>query len=667
MYTSAELQMLRNADPGVRIPGIDTPAGDPVAPASLKPLSSISTSPTAPVRYDAKDNEVLVTQAGVTLSGYNFGSATVNVEADNVSITDSLFTATNGTDTGYGYAGSVVAGHGATNTTVSDCTFSSGGAASPLGAFIISTGKVTITGNRLIDAPADAIDVSVGGGVISGNYFSGAGYSSTGLHPDAIWISNSTAPLVVSNNFIDESANPNSINPTNDCIRITAELGSVSNVTVKGNFLLGGETSVDAGNALEGGTCSAISVTGNYLGFAIAYAFLPGPHEGVTTSGDVVFDYTNPVYSSAAWAAYEKAGLPTKSLLVSTGGSTVNNTNPGPTTLYGSPGGRLFGAFSETNFVGGFGRQETFGGQGGNVFTYLSPADSTAADPDLVFSFDPAKDVVDLSHIDANLTAAGVQGFTFIGANAFTAAGAQVRVQLDPTHGDTIVQATLAGDTTPDLQIQIAGLVPLTAGNFALTPGQSQTDFANAAALSVSHVDSGSALECLYANVKGKAYSSYSAFFGQWFGTAGVDDLNLSATSNQIDIDQNGVKLTRAGAVESLAIGNGTFALASHANETIEAANGGAETFAFSSVYGKETIAGFAPSGTTADTLVLSKSDFSYLTATMSQSQDLAAVLSHAASGANGVTIADTRGDSVALVGVLASTLTTHPGAVKFV
>ena len=51
----------------------------------------------------------------------------------------------------------------------------------------------------------------------------------------------------------------------------------------------------------------------------------------------------------------------------------------------------------------------------------------------------------------------------------------------------------------------------------------------------------------------------------------------------------------------------------------------------------------------------------------MSQSQDLAAVLSHAASGANGVTIADTRGDSVALLGVLASTLTTHPGAVKFV
>ena len=291
----------------------------------------------------------------------------------------------------------------------------------------------------------------------------------------------------------------------------------------------------------------------------------------------------------------------------------------------------------------------------------------SAADPDLVFSFDPAKDVINLSPIDANLTAAGVQAFAFIGTNAFTGAGAQVRYQLDPTNGDTIVQATLAGDTTPDWQIQIAGLVPLATSNFALTSSQSQTDFANGAALSVAHVDSGSALECLYTNVKEKAYSSYSSFSSAWYGTAGADDLNLSATSNQIDVYQNGLTLTRAGTAETLAIGNGSFTLAGHANETIQTANGGAETFAFRSIYGKETIDGFAPAGASADKLVLSKSDFSYLTSAMSPSQDLAAVLSHATSGANGVTIVDTRGDSVALVGVAASTLTANPGALKFV
>ena len=620
MYTSAELQLLRNMDPGVRLPGIDTAAGNPLSTGSLKSLSSISTSSTAPFHYIAADNEVVVTQAGATLSGYNFGSATVNIEADNVTIEDSSFTATAGIDTGCGVVCSVAAFHGATNTTVSDCTFNSNGVASPLASFIGSNGKVTITNNRLIDAPSDAVDVS-GGGVVSGNFFSGAGYSSTGLHPDAIWITDCTAPFVVSGNFIDESTNPNSVNGVNDCIRITAELGSVSNVAVSGNFLVNGETSIDAGNALQEGTCSNISITGNYMGFAKGYAFLPGPNEGVAASGNVVFDYTNPSYSTTAWAAYQKAGLPTKNLLISTNGSSVQNANTVPTTLYGSVGGRLYGGFSETNFVGGFGRQETFGGQGANIFTYLSPADTTAADPDLVFSFDPAKDVINLSPIDANLTAAGVQAFAFIGTNAFTGAGAQVRYQPDPTNGDTIVQATLAGDTTRDWQIQIAGLVPLATSNFALTSSQSQTDFANGAALSVAHVDSGSALECLYTNVKGKAYSSYSSFSSAWYGTAGADDLNLSATSNQIDVYQNGLTLTRAGTAKTLAIGNGSFTLAGHANETIQTANGGAETFAFRSIYGKETIDGFAPAGASADKLVLSKSDFSYLTTAMSPSR----------------------------------------------
>ena len=260
-----------------------------------------------------------------------------------------------------------------------------------------------------------------------------------------------------------------------------------------------------------------------------------------------------------------------------------------------------------------------------------------------------------------------MQSFSFIGANAFTSAGAQVRVQLDSANDTTLVQATLAGDTAPDFQIQIAGLVPLTAANFALTSSQSQTDFANGAALAVSHVDSGSALECLYANVKGKSYSSYSSFYSQWFGGVGADDLYLNATSNQLDLYQNGLTLTRAAGAESLAIGSGSFQLAYHADETIQAANGGAETFVFRSAYGKETIDGFAASGTAADTLVLSKSDFSYLTASMSQSQDLAAVLSHATSSAGGVTIADTKGDSLALAGVSAATFTAHLSAVKFV
>ena len=69
----------------------------------------------------------------------------------------------------------------------------------------------------------------------------------------------------------------------------------------------------------------------------------------------------------------------------------------------------------------------------------------------LITGFDPAKDVIDLSHIDADLTAAGLQSFTFIGTNAFTSRrrAGELSVRSDPQL--TTVQATLAGDITPDL------------------------------------------------------------------------------------------------------------------------------------------------------------------------------------------------------------------------
>ncbi len=646
MYTSTELQLLRNADPGVKLPGIDTPAGDPLAAGSLKPLSSMTTSSKAPFYYSAAANVVYVTQAGATLSGYNFGNATVDVDASNVTIEDCNFTATTGW-----YA--VQVHDGENNTTVTNSSFNSDAIPAKLAAWITSTGTVNVTDNSFIDTPADGLDV-FGGGVISGNYFSGAGYSSSGLHPDAIWITNSTTPFVISDNFIDETTNPNSVVGTNDCIRITAELGSVSNVTVTGNFLIGGNTSIDAGNSLQKGTSSNISITGNYMGFGIDWAFYPGKQEGVTASGNVVFDYSNSAYSATAWAAYEAAGLPTANLMVSTGGSNVNGSSEtASTTLYGgSTGVHLFGGSFENNFVGGYGRQFFSGGRGANIFTYLSPANSPDTPPSLednIVDFDPNKDVIDLSHIDANVTPGVLKNFTFIGTNAFTGAGAQVRYQLDPTDNATIVQVTLAGDTSPDMVIDLSGQLNLTAANFALTSSQSQTDLANGAALSVSLVRSGATTDYVYTNVKGRAFSSYTSVL--YSNNDAADDLNLSATSNEIDLYQNNITLTRAGQTESLAIGASTSNLAYHANETIQVGNAGAETFALSGNggegYGKVSINGFAASGTNADTLVLSKSDFSYLTSAMTQAQDLAAVLSHVSTGSNGVSIADRWGDNV--------------------
>ena len=130
-------------------------------------------------------------------------------------------------------------------------------------------------------------------------------------------------------------------------------------------------------------------------------------------------------------------------------------------------------------------------------------------------AFDPAKDVIDLSRIDADITTAGVQNFTFIGSAPFSG-GAQVRYQLNPTNDTTLVQAALAGDPTADFSITLAGLVPLTAANFALTPSQSSADLANGAALSFKKVTTvaGAATEYAYSNVQGRAYTSYQSFYG---------------------------------------------------------------------------------------------------------------------------------------------------------
>jgi len=93
MLTSAQIQLIRNADPGVKLPGIDTPTGNPLSASSLVNYTQVS-SPA--FTYNASNNTVFVTQAGAVLSGINFGNASVTIEADNVTIKDCTFTGTTG-------------------------------------------------------------------------------------------------------------------------------------------------------------------------------------------------------------------------------------------------------------------------------------------------------------------------------------------------------------------------------------------------------------------------------------------------------------------------------------------------------------------------------------------------------------------------------------------
>jgi hypothetical protein len=406
-------------------------------------------------------------------------------------------------------------------------------------------------------------------------------------------------------------------------------------------------------------------VSRNYVGFGVYGAYYPGAPAGVTISNNTIFDYTNPIYSTNAWKAFLAAGLQTTDLVVSTNAANIPGSATGSTTLYGNrTSEHLCGAMNETLFVGGAGVQYLRSGAGANIFKYLAFSDSTATAPDLIGNFDPAKDVIDLSWINANPTSSSVKNFTFIGSGAFTSAGAQVRVVQDAALDETLVEATMTGDTSPDLEIRVGGLLNLTAANFALTASQSAADIAAGAALKVARTVTGGANEYACTNVIGRDYGSYEDIFTS-SNTLAAQAFNYSGGSDAVTLLGNDLTYSDGGSAESITTGSATFSIGPHTSETINATGSSGDTFAFHSGFGSATITDLSLSSN--DILQLDKSMSTYTTSTMTQTLDLAALLAHATSSASGLVIVDTHGDHLALSGVTASALSTNPAQVKFV
>ena len=506
--------------------------------------------------------------------------------------------------------------------------------------------------------------IAIQQGVVTGNYFSGEGWS-TAAHGDTIYVPDTTGPVTITDNFIDDTLNAGQTGYSNTTLRITDEGGTNNDgVTVTGNYLIGAgfnfETALTS-NASN--TISNVSVTNNYLGFAWYGQYYPGTE--ATISGNTEVDFSNPAASTLALANY----VPPTANVVSAISASIAATGSAPTTMLGNGLASIYlsSGTGETNFVGGYGRQYLYGGKGANILTYLAMGDGG----DVADGFDPAKDVIDLSSIDADITQAGVQSFTFIGSAPFSG-GAQVRYQLNPANGatpaTTIVQAALAGDNTADLSITIDGLTPLTAGNFALTSAQSAAALANGAALSYTKMTTaaGAPIEYAYSNIQGKAYTSYESFYGSGTPIVESDDLNLSANANELMLYDPTQTVTRGGGSETLQVGTGSDPLSYHATETIDATTSTGEQFVFSAGFGKETINGFSVSGTTPDSIQLAKAAFSYLTPGMTQAEDLAAVMSQATRSSSGLTISDTHGDSLTLTGVTPSMIAANPGMFAF-
>ena len=89
------------------------------------------------------------------------------------------------------------------------------------------------------------------------------------------------------------------------------EFGNTSNVTVSGNYLLGGGSTVEVGQVANtsGYTFSNVSVTNNIIGFNWYGNYYPGTTTSATVQGNTIVSYSNPTSSAQALAAYEKTTI----------------------------------------------------------------------------------------------------------------------------------------------------------------------------------------------------------------------------------------------------------------------------------------------------------------------------------------------------------------------
>jgi Ca2+-binding RTX toxin-like protein len=119
-------------------------------------------------------------------------------------------------------------------------------------------------------------------------------------------------------------------------------------------------------------------------------------------------------------------------------------------------------------FQGGAGKDLYTLGDGRDVVDLDAAAHSGvgASKRDMVADFAHLADRLDLSGIDADATVAGNQGFRFVGtAGLGTTPGA---VGYFVSNGNTIVHGSTDLDGAAELEVQLAGLVPLSAQDFYL-------------------------------------------------------------------------------------------------------------------------------------------------------------------------------------------------------
>lgn len=113
--------------------------------------------------------------------------------------------------------------------------------------------------------------------------------------------------------------------------------------------------------------------------------------------------------------------------------------------------------------VGGLGQDTLTGGLGADAFFFTNFLDSAAASPDRITDFSPTDgDYIDLSRMDANLTASGDQAFQFVAR--FTGHAGEAVLAYDSASNTTLLTLDLDGGGTADFSLQLTGNITSSQG-----------------------------------------------------------------------------------------------------------------------------------------------------------------------------------------------------------
>ncbi|HUE46898.1 MAG TPA: M10 family metallopeptidase [Aestuariivirgaceae bacterium] len=156
-------------------------------------------------------------------------------------------------------------------------------------------------------------------------------------------------------------------------------------------------------------------------------------------------------------------GGPGNDRLIGGAGADVLRGGGGNDVLIGGKeNDRLFGGPGDDRLVGGPGANVLVGGDGADTFVFRSANHSSPAATDTIRDFVSGVDTIDLRAIDADVTMAGNQAFSFIGSKPFSHNAGELTFRNDSLLGDT------NGDGKADLQIDFLGVSKLTDSDFLL-------------------------------------------------------------------------------------------------------------------------------------------------------------------------------------------------------